>query len=73
MSPHLPSLTARDVIEMAEAQGFKKIRQKGSHAIYAHSDGRRTVIPIHAGKTIGLGLLREILRDIGINPNDLRN
>ena len=73
MSPHLPALTARDLIHMAESQGFRKIRQKGSHAVYAHSDGRITVIPIHSGENIGLGLLREILRDIGINTNDLRN
>jgi len=35
-----------------------------------HPDGRTTVVPIHAGETIGLGLLSKILRDVesaGIN------
>ena len=72
MSPRLPSLTAREVIRLAEAQGFRKIRQKGSHARYAHPDGRSTVIPIHAGETIGPGLLLQILSDIGIDPADIR-
>ena len=72
MSPRLPSLTARDLIRIVEAQGFIKIRQKGSHAIYAHIDGRHTVIPIHSGEIIGNGLLRQILKDIGVDPSDIR-
>ena len=28
-----------------------------------HPDGRRTVIPIHSGETIGPGLLNKILKD----------
>ncbi|MEG3858136.1 type II toxin-antitoxin system HicA family toxin [Microcoleus sp. herbarium12] len=39
------------------------IRQKGSHVRIIHADGRVVTIPVHAGKTIGRGLLRKILRD----------
>ncbi|MCF2146408.1 hypothetical protein IQ276_008085 [Desmonostoc muscorum LEGE 12446] len=28
-----------------------------------HGDGRRTVVPVHSGETIGSGLLAQILRD----------
>ena len=73
MSPKLPSLTAKEVIKLAEAQGFRKIRQKGSHVRYAHSDGRTTVIPLHSGKTLGKGLLLQILSDIGVDPADIKN
>ena len=72
MSPKLPSLTARELIKLAEAQGFRKVRQKGSHARYSHPDGRNTVIPLHSGKTIGSGLLLRILSEIGIDPADVR-
>lgn len=72
MSPKIPTLTANALIKLAEAQGFKKIRQKGSHVRYAHPDGRSTVIPVHAGKDIGKGLLLQILSDIGIDANDIR-
>ncbi len=72
MSPRLPSLTAREIIRIAEAHGFHKVRQKRSHARYAHADGRNTVIPVHAGETIGPGLLLQILSDIGVDPADIR-
>ena len=29
----------------------------------AHSDGRVTVVPVHAGETLGPGIMRQILRD----------
>ena len=36
---------------------------RGSHHFLRHADGRATVVPIHAGETIGPGLLAKILRD----------
>lgn len=56
--------------------GFNKVRQKGSHAFYRHSDGRTTTIPFHTGKDLPRPLLREILREIrlGVDEyNDLAN
>ena len=50
--------------------GFKKIRQKGSHAFYRHSDGRTTTVPNHSGKDITRPLIREILREIEITPDE---
>ncbi|MGV0101932.1 YcfA family protein [Nostoc sp. DSM 114160] len=35
-----------------------------------HEDGRLVTIPIHAGKTIGKGLLRKILRDIELTREE---
>ena len=51
--------------------GFFESRQKGSHLILKHNDGRKTVVPIHGGKTIPRGTLRGILRDIEIATKDL--
>lgn len=50
--------------------GFELMRQKGSHAYYRHPDGRATVLPVHRGEDIGRGLIRAILRDIEIAPED---
>ncbi len=72
MSPHLPHLTSREVVRLVEMNGFVFDRQKGSHAVYRHPDGRRVTIPIHTSRTIGVGLLRQILRDAEINPDELR-
>ena len=36
-----------------------------------HPDGRRTVVPVHAGETIGPGLLGKILRDTEMEVEEL--
>ena len=48
--------------------GFEKIRQKGSHVFYRHLDGRTTTLPHHAGRDLPKPLVREILREIEISP-----
>ncbi|WP_348537529.1 type II toxin-antitoxin system HicA family toxin [Nostoc sp. ATCC 53789] len=40
--------------------------------IIIHSDGRRTVVPVHSGETIGRGLLAQILRDCQITREEFR-
>jgi len=65
----LPSLTGRQVVKALQKAGFTVIRQKGSHAFLRHPDGRSTVVPLHAGETVGPGLLLLALDD---NPA-LRN
>lgn len=35
------------IIDMAIDNGFKKVRQTGSHSIYRHSNGQIVVIPVH--------------------------
>jgi predicted RNA binding protein YcfA (HicA-like mRNA interferase family) len=38
-----------------------------------HADGRTVVVPVHAGRDMPKGTLRNILAIIGITPEDLRN
>ncbi|MDO9464506.1 MAG: type II toxin-antitoxin system HicA family toxin [bacterium] len=71
MSPRLPSLNARQIIKILRNHGFVLARQSGSYAIFRHSDGRRTTIPVHGKKDIGRGLLRQIMRDTEISLDDL--
>lgn len=49
---------------------FKKIRQKGSHALYKHPDGRITTIPHHKGRILARPLIREILKEIEITVEE---
>lgn len=35
-----------------------------------HEDGRVVTIPVHAGKTLGKGLLRKILRDAELTRDE---
>ena len=62
----LPTLKGRDVIRALEDAGFRIVRQRGSHLRMTHPDGRIVTVPIHAGRDIGRGLLRKILRDAEI-------
>ncbi|MDO8521769.1 MAG: type II toxin-antitoxin system HicA family toxin [bacterium] len=72
MSPgRMPMLTARDVVRLLIKLGFSKTRQVGSHAFFEHFDGRVTTVSIHSGEDIGRGLLRKILRDIKLTPDEL--
>lgn len=63
----LPRVTGSDVVRALEREGFSVVRRKGSHAYLRHEDGRATVVVLHAGETIGPGLLTRILRDAGID------
>ncbi|WP_250124511.1 type II toxin-antitoxin system HicA family toxin [Chroococcidiopsis sp. CCMEE 29] len=67
----LPSLTGREVIAALRA-GFEVIRVRGSHHFLLHSEGRRTVILVHSGETIGPGLLAQILRDCQMTREEFR-
>lgn len=48
--------------------GFKLVRQKGSHAFYRHPDGRTTAVPRHSGRDLARPLIREIIREIDLTP-----
>jgi predicted RNA binding protein YcfA (HicA-like mRNA interferase family) len=62
--PRLPRLRGREVIIALRRAGFAVLRIKGSHHFLQNPDGRRTVVPVHAGETIGPGLLAKILKDV---------
>lgn len=66
----LPRLTGREVVAALRKGGFEVVRVKGSHHFLRHADGRVTVVPVHAGETIGPGLLAVILRDCELSQED---
>jgi predicted RNA binding protein YcfA (HicA-like mRNA interferase family) len=57
-------------VQALERVGFVTIRSRGSHYYLRHPDGRATVIPLRS-RTLGLGLLRKILKDCRIQPKQL--
>jgi predicted RNA binding protein YcfA (HicA-like mRNA interferase family) len=52
--------------------GFQIVRQKGSHVFYRHPDGRTTTLPRHPHRDLARPLIREILREIDITPEQFR-
>jgi predicted RNA binding protein YcfA (HicA-like mRNA interferase family) len=61
--PKLPRRRGREVIATLKRAGFEVVRIKGSHHFLKHPDGRATVVPVHAGEIIGVGLMKAILDD----------
>ena len=70
--PKLSAIRSRDLVKILEKLGFKGLRQRGSHLRLVHSDGRKTTVPMHSGEKVGKGLLRKILRDVGLTPDEFR-
>lgn len=69
----MPSLTGNQVIKALEKAGFIVVRVKGNHHILIHPDGRRTVVPVHAGETIGSGLFSQVLQNCQLSKDEFRD
>ena len=63
----MPRLTGEQVIRSLRKEGFRVARRRSSHAMLKHQDGRSTVVPVHAGEIIGVGLMSKIQKDIGVD------
>jgi predicted RNA binding protein YcfA (HicA-like mRNA interferase family) len=68
----LPSVSGRKLIAALKRLGFIVARSRGSHHYLKHSDGRATVVPVHAGEDIGRGLLAKILHDTEVTEAELK-
>ena len=62
----LKLLNAKEMEKLLFRLGFRKIRQKGSHVFYRHSDGRFTTLPHHGKRILSRPLMREVLREIDL-------
>lgn len=67
-----PSLTGKDLLLALKKAGFSVVRVRGSHHFVHHPDGRSTVVPVHAGESVGQGLISKILRDCELSREQLQ-
>ena len=65
----LPTLKPKEVVAALQRAGFGSPRQKGSHYILVHSDGRRTSVPVH-GKDLKRGTMFEIIKQAGLTQEE---
>lgn len=72
MSNRLPVIDFKTMEKLLLRLGFAATRQKGSHVFYRHSDGRTTTVPNHQGRGLARPLIREILREIELSPDQFR-
>lgn len=66
----LPIVDARTFEKVLLHWGFTIVRQKGSHVFYRHPDGRYTTLPHHKGQDLSRPLIRKILNEIQMTPDD---
>lgn len=74
MTDRLPSLKADEVIRALRKAGFVVSPIKGSHHIMRHRDdpSRGTVVHVHKGRDIKRSLLRKIISDAGLTPDEFK-
>ncbi len=65
----LPQVKPRDVEKILVKKGFAGRPGKGSHTVFRHADGRRTVVPGH-NRPVRTGTLRAILRQAEISVEE---
>jgi predicted RNA binding protein YcfA (HicA-like mRNA interferase family) len=70
--PHVPAVRGDRLVRALEKAGFKIARITGSHHIMRHPDGRGTTVPVHQGRDVAKGTLRNILSDTRLTIDDLR-
>jgi predicted RNA binding protein YcfA (HicA-like mRNA interferase family) len=64
----LPIVDFKTMEKILFSLGFRNTRSKGSHFFYRHPDGRTTTVPNHQGRDLSRPLIRDILREIEITP-----
>jgi len=71
MSPKLPRVDCRQLIQTLKHAGFEEQRQRSKHLhLRRASDGKRVTVPVHKGRIVPIGTLRAILRDAGISVEE---
>jgi predicted RNA binding protein YcfA (HicA-like mRNA interferase family) len=71
----LPSVSGKDLCSVLEKDGFRLVRQTGSHRIYQKitEEGSITIpVPVHTNKSLKKGTLYNILKKAGITKERLK-
>jgi predicted RNA binding protein YcfA (HicA-like mRNA interferase family) len=67
----VPRITGEEAIKAFCRAGYVIDRIAGSHRILKHPDKpQRLSIPVHGGKTLGVGLLRSQIKAAGLNVEE---
>jgi predicted RNA binding protein YcfA (HicA-like mRNA interferase family) len=67
--PKLRPLPASEVARLPKKAGFSKVRQQGSHMIFARMlpDGSTRTVPVPAAREIPVGTLKSIIDLSGLD------
>lgn len=61
-------ISAKKMMKILRVLGFELVRIKGSHHFFFNSVTKKTTtIPVHANEDLGVGIIKEILKDIELD------
>jgi predicted RNA binding protein YcfA (HicA-like mRNA interferase family) len=73
MTAGLPVVSGREAIRVFERLGYRVVRQRGSHIRLHHAtDPSRKPLTIPDHRTLKPGLLRHVMRDAQVEPEEFR-
>ena len=72
MPSSVPVVPGTKVVKALERAGFTVARTRGSHCMMRHADCRNVVVPVHAGRGVPKGTLRNLLAIIGRTADEFR-
>ena len=67
----LPAISGDDFVRAINHIGYTWDHTEGSHMILLNQNGRRVAVPRH--KELGPGLLRKLIRDVGLSRDEFIN
>lgn len=63
-------LKFKQIVKALNLLGYFEERQKGSHIIFKHANGKITVVPKHSNKEVMAGTVGKICKDIDVSFDD---
>jgi len=73
MPAAIPAVPGIKVVRALERAGFEVTRVSGIHYVMRHPDGRTVPVPVHPGRDMPKGTLRNVLAIIGMDVGELRS
>jgi predicted RNA binding protein YcfA (HicA-like mRNA interferase family) len=67
--PSLPKLSRRDVVRVFNRDGWKMVRQRGSHMILV-KEGHMATLSIPDHREVAKGTLRSLIRSSGLTVDE---
>jgi predicted RNA binding protein YcfA (HicA-like mRNA interferase family) len=66
------SISGKDLAKALEKNGWTLLRINGSHHIYGKvGQIERITVPVHANKSLKVGLLRQLLKTASLKEDDV--
>ena len=66
------AVSGKELCKALERKGWRNVRTRGSHHVYASPDGSITItVPVHANRTLPTGTQHGIMKTAGLTEADL--